>query len=77
MRCFVKGAAPAVMALAATASSNGTSVPWDDALRQSAEENARRMGEAGLRVMAGAYRDLDWPASTRTAISSPWSMPWR
>ena len=59
VRCFVKGAAPAVMALAATALSNGTSVPWDDALRQGAEENARRMGEAGLRVMAGAYRDLD------------------
>ena len=59
VRCFVKGAAPAVMALAATALSNGTSVPWDDALRQSAEQSARRMGEKGLRVMAGAFRDLD------------------
>ena len=59
VRCFVKGAAPAVMALAATALSNGTSIPWDDTLRQGAEQNARRMGEAGLRVMAGAFRDLD------------------
>ena len=59
VRCFVKGAAPAVMALAATALSNGTSVPWDDTLRQGAEQNARRMGEKGLRVMAGAFRDLD------------------
>ena len=59
VRCFVKGAAPAVMALAATALSNGTSVPWGDKLREGAEENARRMGEAGLRVMAGAFRDLD------------------
>ena len=59
VRCFVKGAAPAVMALAATALSNGTSVAWDDTLRQGAEQHARRMGETGLRVMAGAYRDLD------------------
>ena len=59
VRCFVKGAAPAVMGLASTAQSNGTSVPWDDALRRRAEENVLRMGEAGLRVMAGAVRDLD------------------
>ena len=59
VRCFVKGAAPAVMGLASTALSNGTSVPWDDALRQRAEQNVRRMGEAGLRVMAGAVRDLE------------------
>ncbi len=62
VRCFVKGAAPAVMARAATALSNGTSIPWDDALKRRAEQNAQRMGEAGLRVMAGAFRDLD-PAS--------------
>ena len=59
VRCYVKGAAPAVMALASTALSNGTSVPWDDALRQRAEQNVQRMGEAGLRVMAGAFRDLE------------------
>ena len=59
VRCFVKGAAPAVMARAATALSNGASIPWDDALRQRAEQHVQRMGEAGLRVMAGAFRDLD------------------
>ncbi len=59
VRCFVKGAAPAVMARASTALANGTSVPWDDALRQRAEENVARMGALGLRVMAGAFRDLD------------------
>ena len=59
VRCFVKGAAPAVMARAATALANGTSVPWDDALRQRAEQHVQRMGEAGLRVMAAAFRDLD------------------
>ncbi len=59
VRCFVKGAAPAVMERAATALSNGTSIAWDDTLRLSAEQNVRRMGEAGLRVMAGAFRDLD------------------
>ena len=59
VRCFVKGAAPAVMDRAATALSNGTSVPWDDELSQRAQQHVQRMGEAGLRVMAGAYRDLD------------------
>jgi P-type Ca2+ transporter type 2C len=59
VRCHVKGAAPAVLALAATALANGASVPWDDRLRQRAEEHVQRMGEAGLRVMAGAFRDLD------------------
>ena len=59
VRCFVKGAAPAVMARAATALANGTSVPWDDALRQRAEQHVERMGEAGLRVMAAAVKDLD------------------
>ena len=59
VRCFVKGAAPAVMARAATALANGTSIPWDDALRQRAEQHVQRMEEAGLRVMAGAFRDLD------------------
>ncbi len=59
VRCFVKGAAPAVMARAATALSNGTSIPWDDTLKQRAEENVQRMGKAGLRVMAAAVRDVD------------------
>ncbi len=59
VRCFVKGAAPAVMARATTALSNGSSTHWDDTLREAAEQNAQRMGEAGLRVMAGAFRDLD------------------
>ncbi len=59
VRCFVKGAAPAVLARAATALSNGTSVPWDDELGRRAQQHVQRMGEAGLRVMAGAFRDLD------------------
>ena len=59
VRCFVKGAAPAVMARVSTALSNGASIPWDDALRRRAEQHIQRMGEAGLRVMAGAFRDLD------------------
>jgi Ca2+-transporting ATPase len=59
VRCFVKGAAPAVLERASTALANGASVPWDDELRQRAQFHVQRMGEAGLRVMAGAYRDLD------------------
>src|SRR4051794_22823119 len=59
IRCFVKGAAPAVMARAATALSAGTSVPWDAALQERANAHVERMGRAGRRVMAAAVRDLD------------------
>jgi Ca2+-transporting ATPase len=59
VRCFVKGAAPAVMDRAATALADGKSVPWDDGLKQRAEQNVARMGAEGLRVMAAAYRDVD------------------
>ena len=59
VRCYVKGAAPAVMSHAASALSAGQSIPWDEDLRARAEASMHRMGEAGLRVMAAAYRDLD------------------
>src|SRR4051812_773860 len=59
VRCFVKGAAPAVMARAATALSARGSVPWDAGLQQRAQEHLERMGRAGRRVMAAAQRDLD------------------
>jgi P-type Ca2+ transporter type 2C len=59
VRCYVKGAAPAVMSHASSALSAGESVPWDEDLRIRAEANARRMEEEGLRVMAAAFRDLD------------------
>jgi Ca2+-transporting ATPase len=59
VRCFVKGAAPAVTARAATALSGGTTVPWDAELSRRADEQAERMGGEGRRVMAAATRDLD------------------
>ena len=59
VRCFVKGAAPAVMSRAATALSNGVSIPWDETIKQRAQQHVERMGQHGLRVMAGACRDLD------------------
>jgi len=59
VRCFVKGAAPAVMARAATARSADGPVPWDTGLRERAQEHVERMGGAGQRVMAAAMRDLD------------------
>ena len=62
VRCFVKGAAPAVMKRAATARSAGSSVPWDQSLQQRAEDAVTRMEGEGQRVMAAAFRDLD-PAS--------------
>ena len=63
VRCFVKGAAPAVMDRAGSAlSGSGDSVPWDHDLRERARTNMERMEGEGQRVMAGAIRDLD-PAS--------------
>jgi Ca2+-transporting ATPase len=59
VRCFVKGAAPAVMGRVTTALAGGKSIPWTDDLKRRAQANVARMGEAGLRVMAGAFRDLD------------------
>ena len=59
VRCFVKGMAQAVLDRATTALSDGASIPWDDDLKERAEQNSTRMGEAGLRVMAAAFRDLD------------------
>jgi Ca2+-transporting ATPase len=60
VRCFVKGAAPAVMDRAATAlAGDGSTVPWDTGLRGRAEEHLVRMADRGQRVMAAAQRDLD------------------
>jgi Ca2+-transporting ATPase len=59
VRCFVKGAAPAVMARAATALSAGTSIPWDSGLQERARVHMERMEGEGQRVMAAATRDLD------------------
>jgi Ca2+-transporting ATPase len=59
VRCFVKGAAPAVMARAATALSGGASVPWDARLGDEGREQMERMEGEGRRVMAAATRDLD------------------
>ncbi|WP_224273591.1 HAD-IC family P-type ATPase [Streptomyces sp. LS1784] len=59
VRCFVKGAAPAVMARASSALSEGVVIPWDADLSARAQAQTERMGGEGLRVMAGAVRDLD------------------
>ena len=59
VRCFVKGAAPAVLARAATALSGGSTIPWDADLSERATAQMERMEGQGLRVMAAAQRDLD------------------
>ncbi|WP_037568983.1 cation-translocating P-type ATPase [Phaeacidiphilus oryzae] len=59
VRCFVKGAVPAVMERAGTALARGASLPWDEGLRARAQQHVERMGGEGLRVMAAARRDLD------------------
>ena len=59
VRCFVKGAAPAVIGRAASALAAGASVPWDETLKKRAEDAVTRMEGEGQRVMAAASRDLD------------------
>src|SRR6185437_9968823 len=59
VRCFVKGAAPAVMSRAATALSGDTSLPWDNDLSAKHLAHMERMEGEGHRVMAAAVRDLD------------------
>jgi P-type Ca2+ transporter type 2C len=59
VRCFVKGAAPAVMSRAATALSGGASIPWDSDLSEQHRAHMERMEGEGRRVMAAATRDLD------------------
>src|ERR1039458_9644086 len=59
VRCYVKGAAPAVLSRATSALSSGTSVPVDADLKKKAAAEVARMEGAGLRVMAAGSRDLD------------------
>ena len=62
VRCYVKGAAPAVAERAGSAMADGKAIPWDKDLRSRAAEQRERLEGMGLRVMAAATRDLD-PAS--------------
>ncbi len=59
VRCFVKGAAPAVMGRATTARSAGATITWDDDLAHRAQAQMERMEREGRRVMAAAVRDID------------------
>jgi len=59
VRCFVKGAAPAVMDRTASALAAGAKVPWDADLKKRSEDALLRMEGEGHRVMAAAFRDLD------------------
>ncbi|MTD56450.1 cation-translocating P-type ATPase [Amycolatopsis pithecellobii] len=59
VRCFVKGAAPAVMSRASAALSDEGQIPWDTEAQNRAVAQMERMEHEGLRVMAAAVRDLD------------------
>jgi Ca2+-transporting ATPase len=59
VRCYVKGAAPAVIARTTTALSGNGIIAWDPNVGDWAQDTMQRLGEAGLRVMAAATRDLD------------------
>jgi Ca2+-transporting ATPase len=59
IRCFVKGAAPAVMERASSALSADSAVTWDGELAERAQRNVERMAGDGQRVMAAAMCDID------------------
>jgi P-type Ca2+ transporter type 2C len=59
VRCFVKGAAPAVMERAATALSVSGILAWDADMNEQHQAHMERMEGEGKRVMAAATRDLD------------------
>ena len=59
IRCFVKGAAPAVMSHAAAARAKDGPIEWNDELAEKGQQNVERLESAGLKVMAAAFRDLD------------------
>jgi Ca2+-transporting ATPase len=59
VRCFVKGAVPAVAGRTGSVVSGGSTVAITDDLREKAKHAVERMGGQGLRVMAAAYKDLD------------------
>ena len=58
VRCFVKGAAPAVLQRVGSTDLDGRTVPWDAVLADNARIEAERLGGRGLRVMAAAQRDI-------------------
>ncbi|SDW58151.1 Ca2+-transporting ATPase [Amycolatopsis xylanica] len=58
VRCFVKGAAPAVLSKADSALTGQYSIPWDAELSARAQEHLERMESRGERVMAAATRDI-------------------
>jgi len=49
VRCFVKGAAPAVMARAATALAGGAHLPWDEGMQHNQRQRRERCGPARRR----------------------------
>lgn len=59
VRCFVKGAAPAVLQRGVAGVVDGQSVPLDEQKLAKANAEVERMEGEGLRVMAAATRDLD------------------
>jgi Ca2+-transporting ATPase len=63
VRCFVKGAAPAVLARTTSALSGGRSVPWTTDAGERAQRHIDRMAAQGHRIMAAA--ECGSPASSR------------
>jgi Ca2+-transporting ATPase len=58
VRCFVKGAAPAVMSRVTGQLAAGNTIPFDAEQRSRTEAEIQRMEAEGHRVMAAAVRDI-------------------
>ncbi|HET6877318.1 MAG TPA: HAD-IC family P-type ATPase [Jatrophihabitans sp.] len=67
VRCFVKGAAPAVLGRVTTLQAAAGLVPFDSKQKVRAEAEIRRMESDGHRVMAAAVVDLDPSSFSPTA----------
>ena len=70
VRCYVKGAAPAVMSHAASALSAGRSIPWDDELVSGQRRTCRGWGRPGCASWPPASVTSTPDRSTPTATCS-------
>ena len=69
VRCFVKGAGPAVAQRSAGLVKGDEVVPWDDDLKQKAQSAQQQLGEKGLRVMAAVEDELRRRLGSRYTLS--------
>ncbi len=73
VRCYVKGAAPAVTERASTSAlSNGASLPWDADLKRRSDENSRANGKDGA-TRYGRRGPRPGPRPNSTLLVTCWT----